>query len=185
MRICSPFASPVRLGAACLAAAMVASAPGAAQQASNGGAEVPARTLPVPETVSPQVQKLIAAPLRPGWNVLPKTGEEWKPVSEAGAAGTIRNLPGLTERLKVKVEKTTIDGVRAFIVTPETVAPENRDRVLIHMHGGCYVLNGGEAGLPEAMLMASFGRFKVISVDYRMPPEAYFPAALDDGMTRR
>jgi acetyl esterase/lipase len=76
-----------------------------------------------------------------------------------------------------------IDGVKAFIVSPETIAPENQNRVLIHMHGGCYVLNGGEAGLPEAMLMAAFGRAKVISVDYRMPPEAYFPAALDDGMT--
>jgi epsilon-lactone hydrolase len=169
---------------ACAGLALVAwSGQVASEEKSNGGFEVPARTLPVPGTVSLQVQKLIAAPLRPGWNVLPKTGEEWKPISEAGAAATIRNIPGLTERLKVKVEKTTIDGVKAFIVTPETIAPENRDRVLIHMHGGCYVLSGGEAGLPEAMLMASFGRFRVISVDYRMPPEAYFPAALDDGMT--
>jgi acetyl esterase/lipase len=31
--------------------------------------------------------------------------------------------------------------------------------------------------------MAAIGRAKVISGDYRMPPEAYFPAALDDGMT--
>ena len=31
--------------------------------------------------------------------------------------------------------------------------------------------------------MAGFGGFKVIAVEYRMPPEAYFPAALDDGMT--
>jgi acetyl esterase/lipase len=167
-----------------LAVAALALAPQAmAQTASNGGFELPARTLPVPDTVSPQVQKLIAAPLRPGWDVLPKTGEEWKPISEAGAAGTIRNLPGLTERLKVKVERTTIDGVRAYVVTPEEISPQNQNRVLIHMHGGCYVLNGGDAGLPEAMLMASLGRAKVISVDYRMPPEAYFPAALDDGMT--
>jgi acetyl esterase/lipase len=166
-----------------LLAASVLATPGRAEQVSNGGAEVPARKLPVPETVSPQVQKLIAAPLRPNWNVLPKTGEEWKPIAEAGAQGTIRNLPGLTERLKVRIEKTMIDGVKAFIVSPETIAPENQNRVLIHMHGGCYVLNGGEAGLPEAMLMAAFGRAKVISVDYRMPPEAYFPAALDDGMT--
>ena len=158
------------IGAICVAGVAAFAAGAIAQPASNGGFEVPTRSLPVPDTVSPQVQKLIAAPLRPGWNVLPKTGEEWKPVSEAGAAGTIRNLPGLTERLKVKIEKTTIDGVRAFIVTPETIAPENRERVLIHMHGGCYVLNGGEAGLPEAMLMAAFGRAKVISVDYRMPP---------------
>ena len=176
------------LGVSCLAlvGALCAGAfpsPAFAQTASNGGAQVPARTLPVPDTVSPQEQKLIAAPLRTGWDVLPKTGEEWKPVSEAGAAGTIRNLPGLTERLKVKYEKTTIDGVRAFVVTPEQIAPENQNRVLLHMHGGCYVLNGGEAGLPEALMMSAFAKAKVVSVDYRMPPEAYFPAALDDGMT--
>ncbi len=145
--------------------------------------DVPAKTLAVPDTVSPQIQKLIGAPLRTGWNVLPKTGEEWKPIVEAGAAATLKNLPGLRERMKVKVEKTTIDGVRAFIVTPEKLSPNNRNRVLIHMHGGCYVLSPGEAGLPEAVMMAGLGGFKVISVDYRMPPDAYFPAALDDGVT--
>jgi acetyl esterase/lipase len=50
------------------------------------------------------------------------------------------------------------------------------------MHGGCYVFSPGEAGLPEAVMMAGLGGFKVISVDYRMPPEAHFPAALDDGI---
>jgi acetyl esterase/lipase len=145
--------------------------------------DVPARSVPVPSTVSPQMAKIIGAPLRTNWNLLPKTGEEWKPVADAGAAGTIKNVPGMMERLRVKVEKTTIDGVRAFILTPEVIAPENRNRLLIHVHGGCYVLNPGEAALPEALFMAGFGRFKVIAVDYRMPPEAYFPAALDDGLT--
>ena len=32
-------------------------------------------------------------------------------------------------------------------------------------------------------MMAGFGHYEVIAVDYRMPPEAYFPAALDDAMT--
>jgi epsilon-lactone hydrolase len=145
--------------------------------------DVPAKAVPVPTTVSSQMQKIIGLPLRTNWNVLPKTGEEWKPVAETGAAATIKNLPGISERLKVKVEKATMNGVKVFIVTPEVIAPDNRNRVLLHMHGGCYVLNPGEAALPEAMFMAGFGHVKVISVDYRMPPEAYFPAALDDGMT--
>jgi len=153
-----------------------------AQTAAPAALEVPAKTIPVPTDVSPQLQKVIGAPLRSNWNIQPKTGEEWKPVADAGAAALVKNVPGMLERLKVKVEKTTIDGVRAYIVTPETIAPENRNRQLIHMHGGCYVLNPGDAGLPEAIFMAGFGHIKVISVDYRMPPEAYFPAALDDGI---
>jgi epsilon-lactone hydrolase len=162
---------------------MVGSPAGHAQTAGAAMLEVPARSVPVPSTVSPQMAKIIGAPLRTNWNVLPKTGEEWKPVADAGAAATIKNIPGMMERLHVKVEKTVIDGVRAFVVTPDAIPSENRNRLLIHVHGGCYVLNRGEAALPEAMFMAGFGHFKVIAVDYRMPPEAYFPAALDDGLT--
>jgi len=157
--------------------------PAYAQTASSVALEVPARSVPVPPTVSPQMAKIVGAPLRNNWNIQPKTGDEWKPVADAGAAATIKNVPGMIERLHVKVEKTTIDGVRAFIVTPEVIPPENRNRLLIHVHGGCYVLNPGEASLPEALFMAGFGHFKVIAVDYRMPPEAYFPAALEDGLT--
>jgi monoterpene epsilon-lactone hydrolase len=154
-----------------------------AQSANSAALEVPARSVPVPTTVSPQMAKIIGAPLRNNWDIQPKSGEEWKPVADAGAAVIVKNVPGMIERLHVKVEKTTIDGVRAFIVTPDVIPPENRNRLLIHVHGGCYVLNPGEAALPEALFMAGFGHYKVIAVDYRMPPEAYFPAALDDGLT--
>jgi monoterpene epsilon-lactone hydrolase len=180
--LCAAFLSCVAFFL-CAAIATVGLSAAQAQTADAAMLNVPARMVPVPSTVSPQMAKIIGAPLRTNWNVLPKTGEEWKTVAEAGAAATIKNIPGMTERLHVKIEKTMIDGVRAFIVTPDVIAPENRNRLLIHVHGGCYVLNPGEAALPEALFMAGFGHFKVIAVDYRMPPEAYFPAALDDGIT--
>jgi monoterpene epsilon-lactone hydrolase len=69
------------------------------------------------------------------------------------------------------------------MVTPENIPPENQNRLLVHMHGGCYVFSPGEAGTREAIFMAGFGRFKIISVDYRMPPDHPYPAALDDAMT--
>ena len=101
----------------------------------------------------------------------------------AGAEATIRLLPGMRERLHVKVEPTRIAGVHAFMVTPDTVPPENRDRLLVHVHGGCYVFGPSEAATSEAILRAGFGHFNVISLDYRMPPDDYFPAALDDAIT--
>src|SRR5579862_4459205 len=135
--------------------AIVAIAPaiGQAQTPPPGTLQVPAKTLQTPTDVSPQLAKIIGAPLRSNWDIHPKTGEEWKPVADAGAEALMKLVPGMMERLKVKVEKTTIDGVRAFIVTPETIAPENRNRQLIHMHGGCYVHNPREASLPEALFM--------------------------------
>ena len=144
--------------------------------------ELPAKSIPVPETVSPQIQKQIAAPLTPTWNVIPSTPEGWKEQVKAGYDATMKALPALREALGVKVEPMTIGGVKAYLVTPAQIPPENRNRLLVHVHGGCFVSFPGESGTGEAIYMAGFGKFKVISVDYRMPPDHPYPAALDDAM---
>ena len=95
---------------------------------------------------------------------------------------TVAALPKVRDALGVTVEKTSIAGVNAFIVTPKSIPAGNRNRLLLHLHGGVRVLNPGESGTWEAVLMAGFGGFKVISVDYRMPPDYPFPAALDDAV---
>jgi acetyl esterase/lipase len=145
--------------------------------------QVPAKSLPVPTDVSPGMQAVIAAPLRTGWDVLWKTGGEWRAAANDAAAKTIETLPAMRERLHVTVKPSTINVVKVYVVTPDAIPTEHRDKLLIHVHGGCYELSPGEAGTPEAIMMAGLGHFKVISVDYRMPPDAYFPSALDDAMT--
>src|SRR5436190_1957800 len=82
----------------------------------------------------------------------------------------------------VKVEPAKIGGVNAFVVTPDSIPDANRDRLLVHVHGGGYVFFPGESGTREAILMAGYGKFKIISVDYRMPPDHPYPAAMDDAM---
>jgi acetyl esterase/lipase len=149
------------------------------QTAAPGPRELPARSLPVPTTVSPEMQTLVGAPLSANWNTAPKTVEEWKPLA-APSAG--RGLPALRDRFKVRSEQMTVNGVTAYMVTPSEIPPENRNRLLVHVHGGCYVLSGGEAATSEAIYMAAFGKFKVLSVDYRRPPEFPYPAALDDAI---
>ena len=77
------------------------------QTPASGMLEVPAKMLSAPSDVSPQLAKIIGAPLRSNWDIHPKTGEEWKPVADAGAAALSKLVPGMMERLKVKVEKTS------------------------------------------------------------------------------
>jgi acetyl esterase/lipase len=144
---------------------------------------VPAKTLPVPTDVSPEMQQLIARPRNPQWNQLWQTGEQWRTAAEKQAAATLQTLPGLRARMHVTTTPLTLGGVRAFTVAAQEIPAAHRDKILLHLHGGCYELFPGEAGTSEAILMAGFGHYKVISVDYRMPPEAYFPAALEDAVT--
>jgi acetyl esterase/lipase len=151
------------------------------QTPAPGSREVPARTLPVPDTVSPETQKIVAGAPGGNWSTIPKTPEEW-----AAAAGRGGGAPGgigpgnqaLLDRFGLKSEPITVNGVAAYMLTPANIPPENQNRLLVHVHGGCYVMGGG--GTAEGIYMAGFGRFKVLSVDYRRPPAAFYPAALDD-----
>src|SRR2546430_17503438 len=76
--------------------------------------EVPAKQLPVPDTVSPQIQKLVAAPLNPFYDQIPATPQEWKKQIRGVEEATVKGLPALREALKVTVEPTTLDGVKAY-----------------------------------------------------------------------
>ena len=161
---------------------LLAAAGALAQSPPLAPRDVPAKRIPVPDTVSPEMQKIIAQPLRTAWDTPPTTPEGWKQLAETIRAAAVPNVEAMRQRLKVKVEPGTIAGVKVYTVTPETIRAENAGRTLVQVHGGCYVLNPAEAALPEAMLIAAIGGYRVIAVDYRMPPTAYFPAALDDSM---
>lgn len=43
----------------------------------------------------------------------------------------------MMERLHVKMGRATMDGVTMFVLTPEAMLPENRNRLQVHVHGGC------------------------------------------------
>lgn len=78
----------------------------------------------------------------------------------------------------VTVNRRSIAGVPVLEVVPADIAPANKDRVLVNLHGGAFIFNAGS--LAEAVPVAASGRIRVLVVDYRMPPEHPFPAALED-----
>jgi epsilon-lactone hydrolase len=158
----------------------------AAQNAANamaGPRSVPGRSIPLPTMVSPELQAVIAAPYpTPSWNADPKSAEDWKELVGRLANASAAMQKGVREKLGVTIEPTVIGGVKAFILSPRVIPAVNQNRLLIHVHGGGYVYFPGESGTGEAALMAAFGGFKVISFDYRMPPDHPYPAAMDDAM---
>ena len=70
-----------------------------------------------------------------------------------------------------------------YHVLPVDVDPIHKNHIFICLHGGGYISGGGKAGLPEAIIVAGIAKIPVISIDYRMPPQHPFPAAVDDVVT--
>ncbi len=68
------------------------------------------------------------------------------------------------------------DGVRCRLYTPADALPG----LVVHAHGGGFVLNDIDVHDGISRRFANRVRRPVLSVDYRRPPEARFPAAPDD-----
>ncbi len=159
----------------------------AAQNEANskaGPRSVPAKVLPVPTTVSKEMQAAIANPYpMPKWTANhPQSAADWKKIVDEATKFTNSGLPGLREKLGVSMEQTSLGGVNAYVLTPKDLPAANMNRVALYFHGGGFVYNPGEAGTWEAVLMAAYGGYRVISVDYRMPPDHPYPAALNDAV---
>jgi acetyl esterase/lipase len=85
------------------------------------------------------------------------------------------------ELFPVSREESTFGGVDAYVYTPRAgIAPENRDRVLIELHGGGFRECWPACAELESMPIAALGRIKVVSLDYRQGPQYRHPAASED-----
>ena len=77
--VAAGFAPVARMvGVTFIASAQAQGQSAATQQALPGAREVPSRAVPVPDTVSPQMQAVIARPFDPSFNLVPQTIAEWK-----------------------------------------------------------------------------------------------------------
>jgi epsilon-lactone hydrolase len=146
------------------------------------GRAIPARTIPVPDTISPAMRQWIANPVPPLTQTVPQTADEWRDLVTRQVAARGQLLTDVRQLCPVKLEPQTVGGVKCFLVTPEKLAERHRHRLVLHLHGGAYVFSPGELGAAEAVLLAHYGQTLVLSVDYRMPPDHPFPAALDDAV---
>lgn len=114
---------------------------------------------------------------------VPANATEWKHYASATAKQDLRLVRAARARFRVTLALIYVGGVRCYAVQPEVIRPADRNRLLFGVHGGGFVTGGGESGLLDAIEMAALTGIKVISVDYRMPPEHPFPASMDDLVT--
>jgi hypothetical protein len=72
----------------------------------------------------------------PNWNANPKNAAEWKELINGLAVAGASARREVREKLSITMEPTVIGGVSAFILSPKEMPPANRNRLLVHVHGG-------------------------------------------------
>ncbi len=145
-----------------------------------GPRTVPARVIPVPGYLEPATAALVAGPYSTFWDLNPPNDSAWRAIVARAADATVPRLAQERAALGVSIAPTTIGGVKAYILRPREIPEAHENQVVFQIHGGGYVFGPGESGTGKAMLMAAFGGYKVLAIDYRMPPDAPYPAAMDD-----
>ena len=141
---------------------------------------VAARAIPVPAHLSPMAQGIagMAAPETP--TAYPALDDKagWLAYIAAMEQATSGMILASSAQLPVEIVERDAGGARVYDVKPQGL-PDNGGLVL-DMHGGALILCGGELCRAMAAGTALRLQARVWSVDYRMPPEHPYPAALDD-----
>jgi epsilon-lactone hydrolase len=151
---------------------------GVALAEGEAGLLVPARTIPVPNSISKEAQAFLAG----------ATAR----IAAAGADAQERDQTQAAERAMqllrpraagFKGAFATIDlphGAKLYRVTPDGRKGRRAKVAYFDIHGGGFTSGGGEMCQVLAKLRAMEHRVEVFSVDYRLAPRHPYPAGLDD-----
>lgn len=144
----------------------------------------PQPRFPVPDFLSPEARAVLSRPVDLSQRTAraPRTADEWRARRAQAEATYLRpRIEQALALMPVAVETQQLGGVTVRVLTPKPPREPVPDRVLMNLHGGGYTMGGGDVSVGEGLSLAAAG-YRVVSVDYRMPPDDPFPAAVEDGV---
>lgn len=160
---------------------LIASGTGA-RQIGDTSLHLPARDIPAPSHLS----DLARAYLTPQASATPYPDIDdaagWRARITAAEQAIMPMLSGPGAGADVSVEERIVGGVRVYDIVPPEKS-RNEGPVILEIHGGALIFCGGELCRVMGSNAAMRLERRVWSVDYRMPPDHPYPAALDDCMS--
>ena len=132
-----------------------------------GGLRLEERTVPVPAGASSELRKILGSRAMPPQVPVPQDLAGWKQIQDAVDAKNAKDAHELAKSLGGSWKPMEVGGVPCFLVTPNTVDKRYANGGSFHLHGGAFVLNGGEGCVREALWVADACKARVLSVDYR------------------
>ncbi len=131
-------------------------------------------SVPPPEGISEAAKKV--------WPNLPQVPLQAKDPKKLAALRKFVNLidDATFEKLKspYSMNDRVINGTTTLWITPPNL--KHKDKVMIFIHGGGWIVNSRKAQLKFQADVASSLGVKLVSIEYRLAPEHPYPAAMND-----
>lgn len=147
----------------------------------QGTVLIASRDVPLPAHLSPEAQAYLLP--RPVFSAYPalddKAGWLAYVAGSEAAMAPLFSRPG-ADMGAIATERDA-NGAKVYEITPPGMAEDDRT-VVLELHGGALILCGGEICRAMGATTAARLQRRVWAVDYRMPPEHPYPAALDDAL---
>lgn len=152
----------------------------------TGGIRLDARTIPSPASVSEEARAVLSrlvgrdgVPLNALYQ-MPQSDDlaGWMAIKAAANAQYTAAIKGHAGSPDATSTTIAVGVATVHLATP--TAPFDSHHAVIDLHGGALVFGGGEACRVSACRQAGQHSALCYGVDYRMPPEHPYPAALDD-----
>lgn len=146
----------------------------------SGTVSLPARAIPLPITISEEARAFLSNPMFSQEPSVPELGdvEGWRAHAARSNAGLAAMMKMQAEAFEYSYEVHRLSHCDLYEIIPARVDAE--DKTMLNIHGGAFIVGGGEAALHAAVKLADQAGIRTFSVDYRMPPDHPFPAGLDD-----
>lgn len=145
----------------------------------SGLVHVPARDIPVPAFLSDLARAyLLPQPVPAAYPPL-EDKAAWRAYISAVDESYLPLFRRMNAQVTADVQERDADGAHVFDIRPANVEAKSRG-VVLDIHGGALILCGGELCRMMGMGAAARLRLRTWAVDYRMPPDHPYPAALDD-----
>ncbi|WP_226583271.1 alpha/beta hydrolase [Acuticoccus sediminis] len=146
------------------------------------------RTIPAPASISAEAQGMLHVAVNDDGtprNALypvpsPEDHDGWRQMQIAANKHYAEAVRGLAGNTTARIETRRIGPATVHMATPDDI--RRPDAVYVDLHGGALVFGGGDACRESARLQADQHGLVCCGVDYRMPPDHPYPAALDDCM---
>ncbi len=150
------------------------------------GVHVGERIIPVPTSISQEAQAMLRAAVQYDGTPLnalypipaPNDRAAWRQLQAAAEAHYAAALNAATNETSTEIETRRLGTATVHVALPES--PRFKDCVFIDLHGGALVFGGGDACRESTRLQANRLGMTCYGIDYRMPPDHPYPAALDD-----